>query len=233
MTIRTVLAVGVAAVLVASPALAEQGRGPTRDRLERLEGEMLELRDALGEAAAAREEAVREATREAEQRIEELDVRLADLGDELRGVQSAAAALESRIEGQRSRVDDLEAQTEGLVEREEESAARPAVSWTYGSGLRLRSPRGGFELVTRGFVLARYAATFRELSDGWSYGSEFSIVESRLRLQGVLLDGLFTVALEPSFSQGSARIQDGYAEVAPHGAIRIRAGQMRVPFDRE
>jgi hypothetical protein len=233
---KTIRLVVVLAVTIATgTAWAEQTRPlSTRERIEELERRLEELSARVSTTLAPEVGTASEAARRAEERIASLEERIADLSEELRDLQTEGAALQERVEDQRVRVDELEGETEGLSEREQERADNPMVDYSLSTGLVLRPTGDDFQMIIRGFAFARYDAFFRdEPGDDWSYTSEFSVPEARLHFEARLLEGLVRVAVQPSFSMGSGQIKDGYLEVVPHESIRLRVGQMRVPFDRE
>jgi hypothetical protein len=215
-------------------ARAEEARpAALRERIDALERRLDELSATMATTIAPEVGTASESARRAEEQIAALTERIADLSEELREVQSGASDLEEHVEDQRARVDDLEGITEGLADREEERAASPMVEWTGDRGVIFRPPAGGLELLMRGFVLGRYEAVIDDSGADLAFESEFSVPEARLRFVTSMLDDRFLVAVEPSLSDGRARLQDGYVELSPHEAIHLRIGQMRVPFDRE
>jgi len=233
MTKRNAATIALALVLAADLAWGEAApRATVRERLDRLEEQLEELSQRVSTTLAPEVGASSEAARRAEERIEDLEERIADLSEELRGVESFSDTLDERTGEAGRRIDELEADTEGLLERAGDEDARPPVSWSDDEGLVLLPRTTGARLSLRGLVWVRYEGIFHD-QPSERFTSEFGVPEARVRLQGSILDGLVRTTLEPSFGGGDLRLEDGYVEVRPLQAIAIRLGQTRVPFDVE
>jgi len=106
----------------------------------------------------------------------------------------------------------------------------PALTASAGDGFTLSSADGDFQLHLYGYLFVDSRFYF---DDDDELGVDGLLLRSaRPSVEGELF-GFVGFRLMPDFSSGQAVIQDGYAELAPLDALRVRVGKFKAPIGME
>jgi hypothetical protein len=179
-----------------------------------------------------------------EARLEALSGQVETLTEGLESERAARGEIEAQLERQRVL---LEAEARRQQQEYERGQDERQMVYDRDRGLRWRIVPERFELGARGFVWARYNGGLWTTDRDDEYGdepsktylNEFTLSEVRLRVTAYMGGDRVRAVIEPTYSggdygnQGEFGIHDGYLELRLHSAFNIRAGQMRVEFDRE
>lgn len=117
-----------------------------------------------------------------------------------------------------------------------EPGSGPQVRAAFGDGVTVASGDGGFELNAR--VRSQFRADAVKTEDEDPVAG-FMVRRMRLSIKANALDELFDFAIQLAFSPRDIEsdmptpLRDAYATLNLHRDVRLRLGQMKVPFDRQ
>lgn len=117
-------------------------------------------------------------------------------------------------------------------------AGAPRVRAALGQGVTVTAPGGAFELNLRARAQVRFTLTGEE-GGAEDPATEFSIRRMRLVLQGHALSNALQYYIQLGFSNRDTEsdlrlpLRDAYVTWTRLRDLQVRAGQMKVPFDRQ
>jgi phosphate-selective porin OprO and OprP len=130
-----------------------------------------------------------------------------------------------------------EAGDEAVVEKEQEKTPepeeKPAASVTYDKGFTFKSGDDAFELRLANRFQFRFETARPLEGDDAEFASRFVTARARLTLEGHAFSEDNTFKVEFSYSdQGFTSLRDYYVN-RKFGGVQLRAGQWKVPFNRQ
>lgn len=187
-----------------------------------------------------------------QERFDSLESEMRELREQNTIQQQEIARLRSEVEGDwitEARATEIRTLLHDvLVDADTRSsllANAQTAGWSSEDGFFIADPGGKFRLNVGGQIQARFVAAFRDTGDEWRWG--FENTRTKLIFRGHVFNPGLTYYVKGNFGRrggglqfggdtdlgGEFRLQDAWARWALNNNWSVRAGQFKLPFNRE